>query len=257
MVSVKTLHHYDKIGLIHPHYIDEWTGYRYCVESQISAMLLISRLKRYGFSLSEIKSILSERDERVLAVKLEVQKQKLQENISDTMQIINELEWHLQDFERTGDIMGYQNNYEITVEETKEIPILSTRQEMSVDDYGKYYGVLYEKAARDHISTNAMVMAIYHDKEFNHECNDTELALGVADKGQATRILSGGLCAVTVHYGGYSSLSDAYGALTKWVQANDYEIISSPYELYVKTQFDKIPPEKWETKIFFPVKKQC
>lgn len=55
LVSVKALRHYDKIGLIHPVYTDPFTGYRYYEESQIPETLLIGRLKRYGFSLSEIK----------------------------------------------------------------------------------------------------------------------------------------------------------------------------------------------------------
>ena len=28
-----------------------------------------------------------------------------------------------------------------------------------------------------------------------------------------------------------------------------------PYEIYRKNQFDKLPPDEWETEIFFPVKK--
>lgn len=69
--------------------------------------------------------------------------------------IINELESHLHDFERTGDIMGYQNKYQITLEEVENIAVLSSRQKMSVDEFGKYYGLLYEKVAKVHIETNA------------------------------------------------------------------------------------------------------
>lgn len=54
-VSVKALHHYDKIELMKPAYIDEQTGYRYYSDNQIGLMLLIQRLKRYGFTLLEIK----------------------------------------------------------------------------------------------------------------------------------------------------------------------------------------------------------
>lgn len=57
-VTVKTLHHYDKIGLFKPEYTDEFTGYRYYTEQQIKVMLLIDRYKRYGFSLSEIQKLL-------------------------------------------------------------------------------------------------------------------------------------------------------------------------------------------------------
>lgn len=55
-VSVKTLRHYEKIGLLRPRKTDEANGYRYYEDSQISTMLLIGRLKRYGFSLTDIHS---------------------------------------------------------------------------------------------------------------------------------------------------------------------------------------------------------
>ena len=63
-VSVKTLRHYDKIGLLKPQRIDEINGYRYYEDSQIGTMLLIGRLKRYGFSLTEIQALLTIQDSR-------------------------------------------------------------------------------------------------------------------------------------------------------------------------------------------------
>ena len=58
-VSVKTLHHYDKIGLLAPAEVDRFTGYRYYKLEQIDTMNYIQRLKRYGFSLEEIQQIIN------------------------------------------------------------------------------------------------------------------------------------------------------------------------------------------------------
>ena len=57
-VSVKTLHHYNKIGLLVPAEVDNMTGYRYYQLEQIDTMNYIQRLKRYGFSLEDIQRIL-------------------------------------------------------------------------------------------------------------------------------------------------------------------------------------------------------
>lgn len=54
-VSVKTLRYYSQIGLLEPAYIDPDSGFRYYEAEQIDALLLILRLKRYGFSLDEIR----------------------------------------------------------------------------------------------------------------------------------------------------------------------------------------------------------
>lgn len=69
-VSVKTLRYYDKIQLLTPAKIDPDTGYRYYNDNQLPKMLLIQRLKRYGFSLDEVKAILSCDDRCTLSCKL-------------------------------------------------------------------------------------------------------------------------------------------------------------------------------------------
>ncbi|MHB1314822.1 MAG: MerR family transcriptional regulator [Christensenellales bacterium] len=255
-ISIKTLHHYDKIGLMHPGSIDASTGYRYYNADQISTMLLIQRLKRYGFSLADIKGFLSCGDQRALFSKLEEQKNMLRGHIAQTALIIKEIDQHLIDFERTGDIMGYQSKYTVQLQETADRTILSSRQKMGTDEFGKYFGKLYERIAKEQIKFSGRTLTLYHDEVFDPKSSDIEVALVIEDKEKATRILAGGLCASTVHHGGYASISDAYGAILKWIQQNDYEIVSAPYEIYMKTQFDKLPPEQWETEIFFPVKKK-
>ena len=253
MVTVKALRHYDEIGLIKPVHVNGETGYRQYSEEQIPRMLLINRLKYYGFSLSDIKDILS--CDNTILTRLKKQKNVLINSISETEAIISELDKHIGELERTGDIMSYQNNYDVELVTTEDRHVIACRQNMSVDDFGKYYGVLYKRVADENIVLNGICIAVYHDKEFNPENSDIELALGVSNKAAADKTISGTLCASTVHYGSYSKLNEAYGAITKWIDENGYKITAPPYEIYVKNQFDKIPTEEWETRIFFPVKK--
>ncbi|MGM9738673.1 MAG: MerR family transcriptional regulator [Candidatus Cryptobacteroides sp.] len=56
-VTVKTLRHYEKIGLLRPHSIESWTGYRYYTVSQMQPMLRIRKLKELGLSLEEIHEL--------------------------------------------------------------------------------------------------------------------------------------------------------------------------------------------------------
>ena len=63
-------------------------------------------------------------------------------------------------------------------------------------------------------------------------------------------------CAMTVHHGGYSTLSEAYGAVVTWISENGYEIAGAPFDLYIKTQFDSLPPEEWETEVYFPIRRK-
>lgn len=252
MVTVKALRHYDKIGLIKPESVNIYTGYRQYSEKQISQMLLINKLKYYGFSLSDIRDILAGSE---IIPKMKKQRDALKASVEKTTEIISELDRHIQNMERTGDIMSYQNHYGVEIISTENMHVISCRQNMSVDEFGKYYGTLYKRVSDENIVLDGVCLAMYHDKEFDPENSDIELALGVADKSKADKVIPGTMCASATHIGAYSKLSEAYGAITKWIGENGYEIAAPPYEIYVKTQFDKIPPDEWETKIFFPVKK--
>ena len=61
-MTAETLRHYDRIGICHPHKVDEWTGYRYYSEQEIVRLNTISVLKSMDLSLDEIKQILDYND---------------------------------------------------------------------------------------------------------------------------------------------------------------------------------------------------
>lgn len=253
-VTVKTLYYYDKIDLLKPIYTEPQNGYRYYSEEQMPKMLLIQRLKRYGFSLEEVKSFLEETDQEELFLKLWKQREQMKKKKLEMEIVISELTSHLYNFERTGDLMSYQKGYEIQVKETPARNVLACRKMMGVDEFGKYYSTLYERVPRERVTPNGLVGAVYYDQEFHHECSDIELIVGIREKDKADKILDAGQCAVTVHKGPYSSLPDAYGALTAWIAENGYEWNGAPFELYTKSQFDSLSPEEWETEVYFPIK---
>lgn len=254
-VSVKTLHHYDKIGLFKPQKTDSATGYRYYEDAQIGGVLLIGRLKRYGFSLSEIQELLNIKNNRELLRQFRNQRFRMERQMEHIAITIREMEYHLEEFERTGDIMSYQNNYQVALKEGEEQVLLTTRAKMSVEEFGTYYGKIYERIAKEHLTVNGVTMAIYHDQEFDPAYSDIELAVGITEREKADFVMQGRLCATTIHKGPYSGLPDAYGAVVAWINAEGYKMDGMPYEIYVKTQFDKLPPEEWVTEIYFPVKK--
>ena len=56
--STQTLRYYDRIGLLKPAKVDEWTGYRYYEEEQSLLFLRIKALQQADFSIEEIKMLL-------------------------------------------------------------------------------------------------------------------------------------------------------------------------------------------------------
>ena len=59
-VTVKTLRHYERMKLLVPSEVDEWTHYRYYNVSQLQQLNGILRLKEMGFSLEEVRELQDE-----------------------------------------------------------------------------------------------------------------------------------------------------------------------------------------------------
>ncbi|MCI8597239.1 MAG: MerR family transcriptional regulator [Lachnospiraceae bacterium] len=255
-VSVKTLHHYDKIGLLTPAEVDRFTGYRYYETEQIDTMNYIQRLKRYGFSLEDIQHLITISDDKELADTLRRQRDKLKCEQQEMAIILNELQTHISLFERTGDIMTYQKGYTIEIKNSPEMIALATRNKMGVDEFGKYYGTLFERVTKEHVTPTGLRGSRYYDDEFDCKSSDIELFMCIKEKDKADISIEPCECAMTVHHGGYSTLSEAYGAVVSWIAENGYEIAGAPFELYIKTQFDSLSSEDWETEVYFPVRKK-
>lgn len=58
-VTVKTLRHYEKVGVLMPDMVDEASGYRYYTACQMQCMNTIAALKYAGFTLEEIAELLA------------------------------------------------------------------------------------------------------------------------------------------------------------------------------------------------------
>jgi len=58
-ISNRMLRHYDKLGLITPSYIDPANGYRYYDDGQLPVLQTIGGLQHYGFTLGEIKELMT------------------------------------------------------------------------------------------------------------------------------------------------------------------------------------------------------
>lgn len=252
-VTVKTLRHYDKIGLLLPAKVAELTNYRYYNESQISQMLLINRLKRYGLSLQRIQELVETED---IVPALVNQKYLLRNDINQIQVVITELETHLKDIERTGNVMDYQKNYEIRLVERESQPIVSVRQQIAIDQFDQAFGQLFEKLGKLQVIPNGPAIAIYHDSEFAVEDTDIEVAVPINSSEHATRLLPGGQHLVTVHRGAYDNLSEAYAAIVEYMAANDYKSSQAPFECYDESAMTNKPVEQWETSIYFPVTKK-
>jgi DNA-binding transcriptional MerR regulator/effector-binding domain-containing protein len=259
-VSTKTLRYYSEIGLINPDEINPENGYRYYSIRQLKKMLFINRLKTYNFSLEEIKAILEfeeAQSEEMLCFVLNRKRKEIQEKLNTFEYILKQMSNDILNLKNGIPIMLYLDNIEVQLVETQPMNIFYMRQMIDyAAGYGKYFNRLYKKVATGNLTLLGKPMTIYHSHEYNPAGNDTEFAIPIKDVVNGTRDLAGGLCAKSVFKGSYPELSSVYAKLREWVENEEYELVNSPYEVYVTDPNQANLPEDIVTEVYFPVKKK-
>lgn len=96
-ISVRTLHHYDEIGLLHPEEATE-SGYRLYSDRNLAALQQILFFRELGFPLKQIKSILQDPDYRA-AEALQMHREMLLEKRRRLDALIRNVEMTIQDAE--------------------------------------------------------------------------------------------------------------------------------------------------------------
>lgn len=262
-VSTKTLRYYDEIALINPDEINPENGYRYYSIKQLKKMLFINRLKSYHFSLEEIKAVLEweeDHSEENLCSALSRKRREIQEKLNEFEFILNQMSTDILNLENYIPIMSYLDHIEVQLVETQPMNILYMRLMMNSEDYvagyDKYFSRLYEKIATEKLTLLDKPLTIYHSPEYNPAGNDTEFAIPIKETVKATRDFTGGLCAKSVLKGAYSEMASVYARLREWVENEGYELVNSPYEVYITDPTQATVPEDIVTEVYFPIKKK-
>ena len=79
--NTQTLRYYDKIDLLKPVKVDQWSGYRYYTKSQAIDFVKIKNLQAADFTIDEIKVLLTMPDQQIVEAfdqKIAAQAQKLE-----------------------------------------------------------------------------------------------------------------------------------------------------------------------------------
>src|SRR5450755_126859 len=255
-VSLATLRHYEKSGLLKPTVLGPDTGYRYYALDQLPRLHRILALKDLGFSLEQIARMLEEDLSLDQLRGMFLLKQAQAQHMIDTEQArLTRIAARLSQIEQE----GIMPTYEILLKQVDPLLVASIRTLLPMgDNPGKLYGTLVAYLDQQHVEYMHPALLLLHSR---HEWHGDEMAIDVeaavplsttlSGNEQITiRTLLGGLMACTVHIGNDLSLGRAHAALHRWIKDSAHQIIGPPRLVQLQRAGQYI------TEVQFPVKVQ-
>lgn len=257
-VTVKTLRHYEAIGLLIPVEVDEWTGYRYYDIAQLRRMSRIIYLKRLGFSLEEITELFEDGKEYPNAG-------LIQEKIERCKQEMDNLTWRQTELEKLGNKLRKQ---EIIMEKVFEKPLPSrifATHRRKINSYQDLFELCPNIIGPEmhRLGCQCPPPEYCFTVEYNDEYGvdiDIEYFEAVAERKEDSDLIKFkelpevpvALC--VSQYGAYERMPETFAELYAYAEANDYEIADHPRFCYIDGIWNKENVDEWLTEIQLPIK---
>ena len=254
-VSIRMLRHYDEIGLLSPAQIDEFSGYRYYQEEQLFVIGRITALKDMGFALADIAQILEVYDDKEQLDAFLVARQKeLEDQAKDTAYKLMLLDSARERLRKEQNM-----NYDVTVKTIPERYAATVHTIIpKYEDEGMAWALMGE--CRDQLipADPCFATAEFLDNEYKEENVEVVVSMAVKGKYEDTehvkfKTLPEVKVASCIVKGCYHQMSDVYGAVITWINANGYKIAAPMFNIYHVSPAQTNNPDEYVTEVCIPV----
>lgn len=263
-VTVKTLHHYDDIGLLKPSKTDQFTSYRYYTLDQLPRIHSIVALKELGLSLEEIAQLLLE------ALPLEqirdmfrLKQMTLQQRIREEQTQLAQIEFRLRQIE----LEGMMQTVDIVIKRIEPFYGLTMRRTNLTMQERIATGQAIEQAVNDGriLWDRGTAVEIFYEEEFHGHYSDSELAVPVpslrvpsVSLGEQGTLILRELPAIEaaatyLHQGDYPSLTEKYLFLQRWAVENGYKLSGMWRFVYHRGPMHHVDPSEYITELQHPL----
>ncbi len=236
--SVKTLRHYDALGLLRPAHVDGHTGYRYYVAEQIVELGRILHLRTLGFSLHQIREVIRGDSGRLRGMLLEQRREILRRVRDEHVRLAGVDGW----LHRLGRDEGAAS-HTVTLKRVGPQPIASIRASIArYSDAVEPFEELGRHARHDGAAAGPPA-AMWHTCGEGGRPIDCEAYLPLRERRAGNRRvriyeLPPMILASVVHRGDSTACAGAYATARSWIASQGYEISGPTRELYWRGGLD-------------------
>lgn len=277
-VSIRSLRHYDKLGLLNPVHVDRFSGHRFYSLDQLPRLNRIIALKDMGLSLKEITDLVNtgiSADD--LQYMLHQKRLELCQHIDDSIRRLTHVETRLRMIEREGTIPKLEVvvksipttnilSYHGVLEHGSEINQLMYDVGNTIEDHGIKWELpigLFHPNPDDHPqeSPNTYGPRPYHinkqgfEAAFSIEGNSpTSIPFRRTEQITCRQLPADTMMATIIYKGPYRLRGDASYAFYEWADENDYRLMGTIRELYLRVVDRDIEHADNLVEIQFPVR---
>lgn len=257
-ITVKTLRHYEKIGLLTPNEVDEWTGYRYYDISQFKRLSTILYLKRLRFSLDEIIAILDDNDGTPSP---EMVNAKIEECKKEQLRLENQ---YIELINLINNINKSRKMENVFIKSLPAITVASFRK--VIKDYDELsflcYGIIGPEMQRCgcKCDNQQYCYTVEHDK-VHKDCDiDLEYCEAVdapfveSELLKCKKIPEVKTAVCIKHQGSYNNFQLSMTEIMSYIEKNNYVIADYPRFSYIEGPWSKDNEDDYLTIIEVPVK---
>lgn len=250
-LSVKSLRHYDEIGLLPPAHVDPRTGYRSYAPEQARTAQVIALLRAVDVPLAEIGDVVRDGRPSVVRAVLGRHRERLLDRLGAAERMLATVERLLQE----GTVMPY----DIRVLELAPERVLRVRLTTRLDELARVTGPALEEVAK-HLAEQGVAPAgpAFLICPLPDDAGRVDVEIGwpvdadVRAGGRAEPAdLPGGRAVVTQHVGPYDEVEPLYRALADWMTTHGEQPASAPRERYLTPPDD---PSGTRTEIVWPLR---
>jgi DNA-binding transcriptional MerR regulator len=254
-LSVKTLRHYHRIGLLEPADVDPDTGHRRYTIQQIPTAQVIRRFRALEMPLDEIHAVIAATDLGTRNELIAAHLNRLEHNLAKTQEAAASLRNLLQQPAESAAVS-------VKLRTLEAIPAAAVSEVVAVEDALSWFqgalGELYATLAAQALPTAGPAGGIFSNELFCHELGQATIFVPchgvVRPIGRVIPlVVPAAELATTVHDGPYADIDRAYGALATHVTRHALAIDGPIREYYLVGQHETSDESEWRTEIGWPI----
>jgi DNA-binding transcriptional MerR regulator/effector-binding domain-containing protein len=250
-LSIKTLRHYHRVGLLEPADVDQFTGRRRYTTGQIPAAQVIRRFRELDMPIEEIRGVLAAPDIAARNELIGAHLSRLEEGLSRTQRAVAAVRDLLD--QPAGPARAAISHRSVPAARAAAVSAV-----IDIDDLGPWFaGAIGElrAAVRDPAGPPG---GIYAADLFENERGQATVFIPgtgpVRPVGRVEEVVvPAAELAVIVHEGPHDNVDRAYGALATHVTQHALAVDGPIREYYLAGRHDTPDPAAWRTEIGWPI----